>query len=73
MQIRIYSAQIVILLRFCLHSDAISPQKEARRRDYPLLLFRMTSRVIYSTQHHRQHSTLHAFVTVWSILYAQPR
>ena len=26
-----------------------------------LLLFRMTSRVLYSAQYHRQHCTLHAF------------
>ena len=40
---------------------AISRQKEARSRDYALLLFRMTSRVLYSAQYHRQHCTLHAF------------
>ena len=39
---------------------AISRQKEARSWDYALLLFRMTSRVLYSTQYHRQHCTLHA-------------
>ena len=37
---------------------AISRQKEARSRDYALLLFRMTSRDLYSAQYH---STLHAF------------
>ena len=40
---------------------AISRQKEARSRDYALLLFRMTSRVLYSARYHRQHCTLHAF------------
>ena len=40
---------------------AISRQKEARSRDYALLLFRMTSKVLYSAQYHRQHCTLHAF------------
>ena len=49
-----------IALRRFLHM-AISRQKEARSRDYALLLFRMTSRVLSSTQYHRQHCTLHAF------------
>ena len=40
---------------------AISRQKEARSRDYALLLFRMTSRVLCSVQYHRQHCTLQAF------------
>ena len=40
---------------------AISRQKEAQCRDYALLLFRMTSGVLYSAQYHRQHCTLHAF------------
>ena len=40
---------------------ALSRQKEARSRVYALLLFRMTSRVLYSAQYHRQHCTLHAF------------
>ena len=39
---------------------AISRQKEARSRDYALLLFRMTSMVLYSAQYHR-HCTLQAF------------
>ena len=34
-----------------------SEQKEARSRDYALLLFRMTSRLLYSLQHW----TLHTF------------
>ena len=34
---------------------AISRQKEARSRDYGLLLFLMTSRVLYSAQYHSQH------------------
>ena len=40
---------------------AISRQKEAQSRDYALLLFRLTSRALYSAQYHRQHCTLHAF------------
>ena len=40
---------------------AISRQKEGRSREYALLLFRMTSRVLYSAQYHRQDCTLHAF------------
>ena len=39
----------------------ISRQKETRSRDYALLLFRMTSRALYSARYHRQHCTLHAF------------
>ena len=40
---------------------AISRQKEARSRDYALLLFQMTSRVLYSARYHRQHCTFHSF------------
>ena len=40
---------------------AITRQKEARRRDYALLLFWMTTRVLYSAQYYSQHSTLHVF------------
>ena len=40
---------------------AISRQKEAQSRDYALLLFQMTSRVLYSARYHRQHCTFHAF------------
>ena len=40
---------------------AISRQKEARSRNFALLLFRMTSRVLYSAQYHRLHYTLQAF------------
>ena len=40
---------------------AILRQEEARSRDYALLLFRMTSRVLYSAENHRQHCTLQAF------------
>ena len=32
-----------------------------RSRDYAPLLFRMTSRVLYRAQYHRQHCTLQAF------------
>ena len=30
-------------------------------RDYVLLFFRMTSKVLYNAQYHGQHCTLHAF------------
>ena len=40
---------------------AISQQKEARSRDYALLLFPMTLRLFYSAQYHRQHCTLQVF------------
>ena len=40
---------------------AILQQNAARSRDYALLLLRMTSRVLYSAQYHRQHCTPHAF------------
>ena len=46
-----------IALRHLLHIEAISRQKEARSRDYALLLFRMISRVLYSGER----CTLHAF------------
>ena len=51
---------ILLYVAFCTIM-AISRQKEARSRDYALLIFRMTSRVIYSAQYHRQHCTLHVF------------
>ena len=56
-----------IASRRFLHIEAISPQKEARSRDYALLLFRMPSRVIYSAQYHRQHCTLHTFEQIGSL------
>ena len=40
---------------------AILRQKKARSRDHPLLLFRMTSRVLHRAQYHRQHYALQAF------------
>ena len=46
---------------------AISRQKEAQGRDYALLLFRMTSRVLYSAQYHKQHCTLQAFEQFWAL------
>ena len=52
---------VYIALRRFLHIEAISRQKEARSRDYALFKFRMTSRVFYRAQYHRQHCTLHAF------------
>ena len=50
-----------IALRSFLHSAALWRQKEARSREYTLLLFRMTLNVLYCAQYHRQHCTLHAF------------
>ena len=44
-----------------LHIKAVSGQKKAQNWDYALLLFRMTSRVVYSAQYNMQHCTLHAF------------
>ena len=38
----------------------ISRQKETRSRDYGLLVFWMTSRVLFSTQYHKQYCTLQA-------------
>ena len=53
---------------------AISRQKEARRRDYALLLIRMTSRFFFSAQYHKQHSTLQAFEQFGALyIYAQPQ
>ena len=37
-----------IALRRFLHIEAMLRQKQARSRNYALLLFRMTSRVLYS-------------------------
>ena len=51
---------LLFYVAFCTIME-ISRQKEARSRDYALLLFRMTLRVLYSAQYHRQHCTLHAF------------
>ena len=51
---------ILLYVAFCTIM-AILRQKEARSRDYALLLFRMTLMVLYSAQYHRQHCTLHAF------------
>ena len=51
---------ILLYVAFCTIM-AISRQKEARSRDYALLVFRMTSRALYSAQYHRQHCTLHSF------------
>ena len=56
---------VLLYVAFCTIM-AISRQKEARSRYYALLLFWMTSRVLYSAQYHRQHCTLHAFEQVTS-------
>ena len=45
---------IILYVSFCTIMS-ISRQKEARSRAYALLLFRMTSRIVYSAQYHRQH------------------
>ena len=51
-----------IALRRILHIKALSRQKEARKsRNYALVLFRMTSRVLYSAQYDTQHCALHEF------------
>ena len=42
---------------------AILRQKEARSRDYDLLLFRVTSRVLYSAQYHRQHCDIFKIIS----------
>ena len=51
----------IALRRFLHHVHNHARQKKARSRDYALLLFWMTSRVLYSAQYHRQHCTLQAF------------
>ena len=51
---RIVSPGVNIASRRFLHVQAISRLKEARSRDYALLLFRMTSRVLYSA--HSEHA-----------------
>ena len=51
----------MLRLRRLLHIEVISRQEQARNRDYALLLFRMTSRVLYSAQYYIQHCTLHVF------------
>ena len=51
---------ILLYVAFCTIM-AISRQKEARSRDYALLLFRVNSRVLHSALYHREHCTLHAF------------
>ena len=42
---------ILLYVTFC-PMMAISRQKEARSRDYALLLFQMTSKILYSAQYH---------------------
>ena len=50
---------ILLYVAFCTIM-AISRRKEARSWDHVLLLFLMTSRVLYGTQYHRQHCALHS-------------
>ena len=40
---------------------AFCTMKEARSRDYALLLLQMTSRALYSALYRRQHCTFHSF------------
>ena len=50
------------IYEYCsLSAQSRQYQKEARSRDYALLLFQMTSRVLYSAQYRRLQCTLHAF------------
>ena len=50
-----------IALRRFLHKHGNIATEEARTRDYALLFFRMTPRVLYGAQYHRQHCTPQAF------------
>ena len=56
----VYINIILLYVAFCTIM-AISRQREARSRDYALLLFLMTSRVFYSAQYHRPQCTVHTF------------
>ena len=54
--------------------EAISRQKEVRSQDYALLLFRMTSRVLYSAQHGNIDNTVHSIpLNTFGAMYAQPQ
>ena len=57
---RTYIIWILLYVAFC-NIVAISRQKKAKSWDYALLLFRMTSRVLFSAQYHRRHCTLQDF------------
>ena len=48
----------LLYVAFCM---AISRQKKSQSRDYALLLFSITSIVLYSAQYHSQHYTLQSF------------
>ena len=52
------SEWILIHVTFCTLRQY---RDEAWSRDRDLLIFRMTSRVLYSAQYHRRYCTLHAF------------
>ena len=53
---------INIALRRFLHNHGnIETEGSPKSGLYALLLFRMTSSVLYSAKYHRQHCTLHAF------------
>ena len=53
-----WSEWILIHVTFCTLRQY---RDEAWSRDRDLLIFRMTSRVLYSAQYHRRYCTLHAF------------
>ena len=59
-KILIYKEWMLLYVAFCTIM-VISRPKETRSREYALPLFRMTLRIIYSAQYHRQHCTLQAF------------
>ena len=50
-----------IALRRFQHNYGNIATEEGRIRDYALYSYRMTSRVLYSAQYHRQHRTFQAF------------
>ena len=59
-KILIYKEWMLLYVAFCTIM-VLSRPKETRSREYALPLFRMTLRIIYSAQYHRQHCTLQAF------------
>ena len=65
------SLWILFYVAFCTIM-AISRQKEARSRDYALVLLRITPMVLYIAQYHRQHCTLNAFVRFFVCLSVCP-
>ena len=51
----------IALRRFLDKQDKIATEESPKPGDYALLLFQMTTRVLYSAQYHRQHYTLYVF------------